>query len=72
MARAAKVQGDVVVEVVVDETGHVAMAHAVSGHPLLRDSSVRAARDWVFTPAEFDGKPVKIIGTITFHFRADH
>lgn len=71
MARAAKVGGAVVVEVVVDETGHVVMARAISGHPLLRDASAEAARGWIFTPTELDGKPVKLIGTITFNFHTN-
>jgi len=69
MARAAKIEGAVVVEVVVGESGRVIMARAVAGHPLLRDAAVRAARGWIFEPTVLDGAPVKVIGTITFNFR---
>src|SRR5262249_47960519 len=43
LARAAKVTGNVVVEVTIDETGNVTAARAVSGHPLLKDAAVEAA-----------------------------
>ena len=69
MARAAGIEGAVVVEVTVGEKGDVIAAHAVSGHPLLRDAAVQAARGWRFTPTVLSGKPVKVIGTITFNFR---
>jgi TonB family protein len=68
LARAARVSGSVVVEVTVDEEGKVMSARAVSGHPLLKDASVAAARGWRFTPTTLNGEQVKVIGTITFNF----
>ena len=68
LARAARVSGSVVVEVTVDESGNVMSARAVSGHPLLKDAAVAAARGWKFTPTQLSGVPVKVIGTITFNF----
>ncbi len=69
MARRAGVRGDVVVEVVVSETGEVTSANVVSGHPLLRDAALQAARAWHFTPTLLAGTPVKVVGTITFCFK---
>ena len=69
MARAAGIEGAVVVEVTVGENGSVISARAVSGHPLLRDAAVQAARGWRFSPTMLSGVPVKVIGTITFNFR---
>lgn len=67
-AKAARVSGPVVVEVTVDESGNVIEAHAVSGHPLLKDAAVSAARGWKFSPTKVSGEPVKIVRTITFEF----
>lgn len=67
-AKAARVSGSVVVEVTVDESGNVIEARAISGHTLLRDAAVSAARDWKFTPTKVSGQPVKIVRTITFEF----
>lgn len=68
LARAARVSGQVVVEVEVDEKGNVLSARAVSGHALLKDSAISAARGWKFQPTTLSGTPVKVIGTITFNF----
>ncbi len=68
LAKAARVSGAVMVEVTVDEDGGVISARAVSGHPLLKDAAVNAARSWRFTPTKLSGVPVKVIGTITFNF----
>ena len=69
MASMAGVGGAVVVEVIVSETGAVESARIVSGHPLLRDAALAAAKGWVFDPTIFDGAAVKVVGTITFNFR---
>ena len=69
MARHAGIEGPVVVEIVVDETGRVTSARALSGHPLLRDAAVEAALKWAFLPTKVEGVPVKVIGTITFNFK---
>ena len=68
LAKAARVSGSVVVEVTVDEEGSVISARALSGHPLLKDAAVGAARGWKFKPTLLQGEPVKVIGTITFNF----
>jgi TonB family protein len=65
----ARVEGTVVVEVVVDETGKVVEASAVSGHVLLREAAVSAARDWTFKPSVSGGKARKVRSTIVFMFR---
>ena len=68
LAKAAQVSGAVIVEVLIDEEGNVSSARAVSGHPLLRDAAVGAARNWKFTPTTLSGEPVRVIGTLTFNF----
>jgi TonB family protein len=68
LAKAARVSGAVVVEVTLDEEGNVISARALSGHPLLKDAAVAAARDWRFKPTTLTGVPVRVIGTITFNF----
>jgi TonB family protein len=68
LARAARITGSVVVEVTVDEGGAVIAARAISGHPLLKDAAVNAARQWQFNPTTLSGVPVKVVGTLTFNF----
>ncbi len=68
VAKSAGVEGIVGVEVVIDEQGKVIEAKAISGHPLLRDEAVKAARLALFTPVSLQGTPVKFTGVINFTF----
>ncbi len=62
--------GTVTVQVVVDETGKVISASAVSGHPLLRQAAVVAARQARFKPMLLSGRAVKVSGILTYDFVA--
>jgi len=68
LGNGVRVSGTVVIEVIIDQKGLVISAHAISGHPLLRASSVIAARRATFKPWVICGKPVKAKGTIHFVF----
>lgn len=68
IAKAARAQGAVQVAVDIDEDGNVISASAVSGHPLLREAAVQAARQWKFRPTMLTGVPVKVQGVLTFNF----
>jgi protein TonB len=68
IARAARAQGKVTVQVVVSEEGKVIAAQAVSGHPLLQAAAVKAAREALFSPVLLGTKPVKLSGVITYNF----
>jgi TonB family protein len=71
VARAAHASGGVEVQVIVDETGVVAEAKAISGNPLLRAAATSAARGARFEPTLLEGRPVKIFGVILYEFIAD-
>jgi TonB family protein len=45
-----RIEGSVVVQVLIDAKGNVFAACAISGHPLLRESAVKAALQWKFEP----------------------
>jgi TonB family protein len=68
IARAARASGAVQVQVTISETGEVTEASVISGHPLLRDAALQAARQWLFKPTELSGVPVKVQGILTFNF----
>lgn len=67
-ARSIGAGGTVVIEVTVDENGKVISARAVSGHPLLLASCLAAAKLARFSPTILSGKPVKVLGTISYNF----
>lgn len=70
IAKAAHASGSVSVQVLVDESGNVLTASAVSGHPLLKQSAVQAARQAKFRPTLLSGQPVKVTGIIVYNFAA--
>lgn len=68
IAKAAHASGTVVVQVLIDENGNVVSANAVSGHPLLIQAAVSAARQARFSPTKLSGQPVKVTGVIQYNF----
>jgi len=68
IAKSARASGSVTVQIIVDETGNVISAHAVSGHPLLQSAAVDAARQATFPPTRLNGEPVKVTGVLVYNF----
>ena len=60
--------GVVAVQVLVDEQGMVADAHALSGPPALHAAALNAARFARFAPTTLMGEAVKVTGVLTFNF----
>jgi periplasmic protein TonB len=67
-AKQIRVEGAVNVQVLIDEKGNVVSASAVSGHPLLRAASEKAARESKFSPTLLSNQPVKVTGVIVYKF----
>lgn len=67
-AQAARVQGVVIIEAVIDETGAVANARVLRSVPMLDDVALAAVSRWRFTPTEANGRPVGVIMTVTVNF----
>jgi protein TonB len=67
-AKAVRASGAVSVQVLIDESGRVVSANAVSGHPMLRNAAEGAARNARFSPTLLSGQPVKVSGVITYNF----
>lgn len=68
LAKQIKLQGTVSVQVLIDETGKVVSAKAVTGHPMLVPEAVKAAMGARFSPTMIGDTPVKISGVITYNF----
>jgi periplasmic protein TonB len=71
IAQKTRIQGQVQVQIDISETGAVTDVTLLSGHPLLRDAALQAAKQWLFIPTELNGKPVRAIGLLTFNFKLD-
>lgn len=69
MAKNMRVEGQVVVEVELDEEGNVTSAKATNGHSMLKNSAEDAAKRSKFKPAMIGGKPAKATGQIVYNFK---
>jgi len=68
IAKRARIQGAVNVQVLIDESGRVVSAKAVSGHPLLTLEAQKAALQARFSPTKLGDQPVRVSGVITYNF----
>ena len=68
LARAARVQGDVVLSAVIDSNGHITNLLLVSGHPMLVPAAIAAVKQWRYKPYLLNGQPVEVETTITVIF----
>jgi protein TonB len=67
-AVAINLQGKVDVQVLIDESGRVISAKAVSGNVIFRSAAEQAARNARFTPTLLSKVPVKVTGVIVYNF----
>ncbi len=63
-----KTGGDVLVNVMVNESGKITCATTVNGHPILRERAIQAAIKWKFKPFLVNNKPVPFFGHLLFSF----
>jgi periplasmic protein TonB len=67
-ARAARIQGFVILEVVINAEGLVESAHVLRSVPLLDQAALDAVRQWRYTPAALSGVAVPVVMTLTVNF----
>lgn len=67
-ALAERVQGVVIIEATIDETGHVSEARILRSIPLLDEAALDAVRQWEFAPTLLNGSAVPIVMTVTVQF----
>lgn len=67
-AKSMGAAGTVVIEVLIDESGKVISARALSGPEILQAVCVQAARLAKFSPTTLSGQPVQVLGTINYTF----
>jgi TonB family protein len=67
-AKAAGVQGVVIVEAVVDKDGKVESTKVLRSIPMLDQAALDAVRQWEFTPTLLNGVAVPVVMTMTVNF----
>jgi TonB family protein len=68
-ARQAQVEGMVILEVRTDEKGNVEDARVLRSIPVLDQAAIDAVKQWKYEPLVIDGKPKKILFTVSVQFR---
>ena len=71
IARAAGVQGVVIIEAPIDAAGAVETARVLRSVPLLDEAALDAVRQWLFTPTLLNGVPTPVVMTLTVSFKLD-
>jgi protein TonB len=68
LAKASRIKGAVRLEAILTEEGKVSDLKLVSGHPLLIESAMKAARQWEYEPTYLNDIPARVILYITVNF----
>jgi len=69
IAKAAHVEGAVIVEAIISRTGTIESLHVVSGPPMLQGAAIDAIREARYLPFLLNGEPVEVQTRITVNFR---
>jgi TonB family protein len=68
IAQSARVQGVVILDVLIGTDGHVVDARVLRSIPLLNQAAIDAIMQWEFTPTRLNGAPVPVMMTATMSF----
>lgn len=67
-AKAARIQGSVVIGIVIGKDGNVQSERLISGHPLLAPAAMDAVKQWTYRPYVLNGDPVEVDTQVTINF----
>ena len=71
IARAARVEGIVIIEATIDASGNVASAHVLRSKEPLDQAALDAVLKWRFTPALLNGEAIPVVITVTVNFKLE-
>jgi TonB family protein len=72
LAKRARIQGVVKLQVKVKTDGSIEVQKILQGEPVLADAAIDAVKRWRANPATINGTRVEIISTVTFDFELPH
>jgi TonB family protein len=67
-ARAARIQGTVIMKALINKAGDVESLELVSGHPMLAPAAMDAVKQWKYKPYLLNGKAVEVETQITVNY----
>jgi protein TonB len=68
LARAARLQGQVVLQAVISKQGAIENLRVLYGHPMLVPAAIEAVRQWRYRPYILNNEPVEVETQITVKF----
>jgi protein TonB len=68
LARAARIQGAVVLQAVINKQGTIENLKVMTGHPMLVPSAIEAVKQWRYRPYVLNNEPVDVETQITVNF----
>jgi len=68
IAKAAHVQGAVILHATISKQGTIEGLNAISGPPMLQGAAMDAVRTWKYKPYLLNGEPTEVETTITVNF----
>jgi protein TonB len=68
IARAARIQGTVVVQAIISKDGKIEQLHVISGPPMLQSAATEAIQRARYRPLLLNGEPVAVETTINVVF----
>jgi protein TonB len=68
LARAARIQGTVILAAVIGRDGSVQHLQIMTGHPLLTAAAIDAVRQWRYRPYLLNGEAIEVDTQVTVNF----
>jgi len=69
LARAARIQGPVVLAAIISKAGSIERLQVLSGHPLLVNAALQAVGQWRYRPYVLNGEIIEVETQITVNFK---
>lgn len=67
-AKDQRIQGAVLMKVIIDKEGNVANIQLVRGHPMLAPPAIEAVKQWKYRPYLLNDEPVEVETQVTVNF----
>ena len=68
VAKAARIQGEVVLAAIISKDGTIEKLRVLKGHPLLVKAALEAVQQWRYRPYVLNGDPVEVETQVTVNF----
>lgn len=68
LARAARIQGPVLLRAIISKNGTIENLQVFSGHPMLVHAAIDAVSQWRYRPYMLNGSPVEVETQVTVNF----